>query len=208
MSYDAIRKAYKNEIENKFSFLPGSEELPERMGILNHLHPESVVLEIGGGDGGVSILIAHVLTNSKHFLTIEANPFKAKKLLQLGHIFSKPFYVFNGVLTDGSYKLDCISKDIKSYSICNNVVVNEHTENLTFFDMQEKYNLKFDTLIIDCEGCYKYFLLDILKLPQIKQVQIEWDGEFLEDKILKEGFRLVCTYKHICLPNGVRIYER
>ena len=46
----------------------------------------------------------------------------------------------------------------------------------------------FDTVVIDCEGCYGDILREIVTTPTIYQVSIEWDGEHMQDLLLEHGF--------------------
>ena len=71
------------------------------------------------------------------------------------------------------------------------------------------YNLIFDTLVIDCEGCYESIFKDGIDsgwLNQIRKIIIEWDGEFMEKLLIDNGFKLIDYKEHSSLPNGVKTY--
>ena len=96
-------------------------------------------------------------------------------------------------------------------SECKEATVNEKSNSLnkTFYEIQEMYGLIFDTLIIDCEGCYENIFIDSVEsgwLNQINKISIEWDGKFMEDFLLNNGFKLIDYKEHSSLQNGVRTY--
>jgi FkbM family methyltransferase len=199
---------YKEEIFRHFPNLPYSEEIPERMAVLKHLNPQAGVLEVGANKGGVSSMIASVLHDPNNLVAVEPIQSTCDGLIDLGNQLGKKFQVFCGVVRGiNSNFLEC-KGNMNSYAVCTASTESSPTENLTIDEIEQRFNILFDTVVIDCEGCYSSFLHDILNKPAIKQIQIEWDGEFLEQTILDSGFTLVATYAHVCLPKGVRVYDR
>jgi len=200
---------YNKEIYKKFPNLPRSSEIGERMAVLKHLNSSSKVLEVGANIGGVSSIIASILDDSKNLISIEPIQGTCDNLQKLGQNLKKPFNVFCGVLRGQNAEfLECHGKP-NSYAKCHTLSKQStKTENLTLNEIQTRYNINFNTIIIDCEGCYTSFINDILSNYTITQIQIEWDGPFLENQILNAGF--VCTgiYKHADLSKGVRVYDR
>ena len=66
---------------------------------------------------------------------------------------------------------------------------------ISFNELEEKYNLKFDTLVIDCEGAFYYILLDMSEiLHNIRTIIIENDfkisfqKEYVINTFIKESF--------------------
>lgn len=199
---------YKAEVEKYFPNLPPSEELPERMAVLKHLNPQAKVLEIGANKGGVSSLIASMLETSANLVSVEPILSTCQGLEILGKDLGKPFQVFCGVLRGNSSSYVECSGEKDSYAKCVASTSSSKTKNLTIDELETRYGIKFDTIVIDCEGCYVSFLQDILDHKSIRQIQIEWDGPFQEKKILDNGFKLTATYNHHILPKGVRVYDR
>lgn len=195
-------------MEKLFPNLPPSEELPERMAVLKHLNPQARVLEIGANKGGVSSLIASVLETSTNLVAVEPILSTCQGLEDLGKQMGKPFNVFCGVLRGKSSSFVECSGQKDSYAKCIPSTELSKTENLTLDQLEIKYGLTFDTIVIDCEGCYSSFLQDILDRKSIQQIQIEWDGPFQEKQIIENGFKLIAKYNHHILPMGVRVYER
>ena len=204
-----MSKEYKSEINRLYPNLPESEEIPERFAVLKHLNPKSKVLEVGANKGGVSSLIALVLEDPSNLVSVEPIESTCEGLRNLGTQLGKEFRVFCGVVRGNNSKyVQCTgSKD--SYAVCRDSTEASLTKNLTLDELEVRFNITFDTVVIDCEGCYVSFLQDILSRNTIKQIQIEWDGKFLEDEILtNSGFSLTARYIHHVLPLGVRVYDR
>ena len=80
---------------------------------------------------------------------------------------------------------------------------------ITFDELQERYSIEFDTLVVDCEGALYYILRDdpdIMK--NIKLVIIENDGEVYEhlnyvfDLFAKNGLQVVYDSNGVNCGNG------
>jgi FkbM family methyltransferase len=199
---------YRKEIHQFFPDLPPSDEVPERMAVLKHMHPDSKVLEIGANKGGVSSLIASKLKNPLHLVAVEPIDSTCEGLKELGTRLNKRFNIFNGVLRgENSNYVECTGQK-DSYATCKVSTAESKTQNLTLDEIEKKFQLVFDTVIIDCEGCYESFLHDVVNHYSIKQIQIEWDGTFYEEYILRHGFVLSAVYVHKSIAKGVRVYDR
>jgi hypothetical protein len=65
-------------------------------------------------------------------------------------------------------------------------------------DLQNKYNIEFDTLILDCEGAFYYILLDMPEiLNNIKLIIMENDytnishKRYIDSKLIENNFNRV-----------------
>jgi hypothetical protein len=194
-----ILDAYKHIVNTKYPNLPESDEVSERMAIMTHL-PPGRVLEIGGNVGGVSSLI-HEMGNE--LVVVEPSTYSCDHLRALG----PRAHVFEGVVRgEGDTLLQCSTEELGEYCVCEE---SEHpsTRNTTIADLEAKYG-QFTSIVIDCEGCYTSFFADILGSTSIKQVQIEWDGQFLEDALLRSGYVLSGVFEHVNIEQGVRVYDK
>lgn len=206
-----ILKKQQKRHDSLFSHLPTSKEIPERLAVYDTLHKNDVVLEIGGNIGGVSAVIATILENPSHLVVIEPSKSAVKQLIQLKTIIKKDFNILNGVLISKEQILNCSQPDNDDYCECKEVSTNENRTvlNKTFYEIQDMYDLIFDTLVIDCEGCYENIFKDSIEsgwLSQIRKIIIEWDGSFMEQLLLDNGFTLIDTKVHSSLLNGVKTY--
>jgi hypothetical protein len=76
----------------------------------------------------------------------------------------------------------------------NSIGYTEITKYITYSELLKKYNIIFDTLVIDCEGAFYYILLDMPEiLTNINLIIMENDyfknieHKHYIDKILKEN---------------------
>ena len=208
--YSVVQK-YKRIIRKRFPIIPESLEAAERMAVMNHISSDDVVLEIGANIGGVSTLLASMLSNPNHLVSVDPHQGNCTFLKKEGMRIGKPFNVFHGVVK-GPTLLSCTgSTTVGSYVHCepciNSTNVNE-TENLSILQLEERYRLQFTAVVIDCEGCYESLMPQILAHHSIRQIQIEWDGTFMEKDIINAGFKHVDTYTHLHLFRGVRVYKK
>lgn len=194
---------------NLFNNFEKTTEMSERIGIINNLKPNDVVLEIGGNIGGVSEVIASILKNPKNLVVVEPNKKGCEYLQKLMEKNNKIINIFNGVIYDGINKLECEQPASESgYCDCK-PNQNSSTINKTFLEIENMFKLQFNVLVIDCEGCYENIFnylenKDILK--RIDKIFIEWDGKFQENFLEKNNFILVDYIQHPNLDNGVRTY--
>lgn len=137
------------------------EELPEQKMVVKYLTGNEKVLELGGNIGRNSLVIASILgMNQKNFVSMESNPMIAEKLIHNRDINGFQFHVESSALS----KRNLIQK--KWETKVSNVLLDGYipVKTITFQELQEKYNIEFDTLVVDCEGAFYYILLDFPEL--------------------------------------------
>ena len=78
----------------------------------------------------------------------------------------------------------------------------------TIDELQNMYNIKFNTLVIDCEGCYKALFNSDNFLEKFNKILIEWDGPFMEKYLLEKGFKKIDQWAHPFLIHGISYYKR
>jgi hypothetical protein len=71
---------------------------------------------------------------------------------------------------------------------------------ISYAELQKKYNIKFDTLAVDCEGALYYILLDMPEiLENIKLIMMENDyynelhKKYVDQVLYAHGFNVVYT---------------
>ena len=184
---------FQNNLKLDFgSFL---EEYPEQMMVVRYLTGNEKVLEIGGNIGRNSLIIASILNsnNNDMFVSLESDPDIA---IQLEHNKNKNdlrFFVENSALS--KKKLiqtgwNTIFSDILLDGYKNVNIINLE-------ELKEKYNIVFDTLVLDCEGAFYYILLDMPEiLDNIKLIIMEndyWDKShkiYIDNVLTEKGFIL------------------
>lgn len=136
-----------------------NEEFPEQMMATKYLTGKERVLEIGGNIGRNSLVIGYILAqnNNNDFVSLESDSGIAAQLIENRDLNRLTFKVENSALS--SRKLiqkgwDTIPSDVllSGYKSVNTV---------SYRELIDKYNIIFDTLVLDCEGAFYYILMDM-----------------------------------------------
>lgn len=148
-----------SNIQSKLKINYGSfnEELPEQKMVVRYLTGKEKVLEIGGNIGRNSLIIASILDEQTNLVTLESDGSIAKQLQENRNINNYTFNIENSALSNRKLiqrGWDTIPSDdlIDGWKWVNTI---------TFTELKNKYNIEFDTLVLDCEGAFYYILQDI-----------------------------------------------
>jgi FkbM family methyltransferase len=207
------------DINNKLNILqknillkhqPGhgfEEETIEQYMNVKYIKNFNKVLEIGSNIGRNSTIISY-LVEDYNFVTIECRKDNYCKLLFNRNINNLKFNCINGVLGKNSlsYPINSLNIETKTELSKNINDKNKHLYekciSYTYDDIQNKFNLIFDTLVVDCEGAFYYILIDFPNmLDNIKLILIENDYEnleqyeFVKNKMINNKLRCVETIK-------------
>jgi len=148
---------------------------------VRYLTGDEKVLEIGGNIGRNSLIIGHILKeNNNNFVTLECDPNIANQLKENRDLNNLTFHIESSALS--KRKLiqrgwDTIASDTlqEGYTSVNTITLNE---------LNAKYNIPFDTLILDCEGAFYFILMDMPEiLDNIKLIIMENDYWDINKKI-------------------------
>jgi FkbM family methyltransferase len=146
-------------IHSKLNIKYGSfdEELPEQKMAITYLTGKEKVLEIGGNIGRNSLVIASILENNNNLVTLESSVSIANQLIENRDLNGFKFNIEDSALSNR--KLIQIGWD----TIPSETLLPGYTwvKTISFDDLQTKYNIVFDTLVLDCEGAFYYILMDI-----------------------------------------------
>ena len=180
-------------IHSKLKIKYGSfdEEFPEQTMVTQYFTGNEKVLEIGGNIGRNSLIIGHILreNNNNNFVTLESDSHIANQLRQNRNLNNMNFYIENSALS----KRKLIQKGwdtIVSETLLDGY---KNVNTITYDELYSKYTIKFDTLVLDCEGAFYYILMDMPEiLDNIKLIIMEndyWDINKKQyiDKILNEN---------------------
>jgi hypothetical protein len=135
-------------------------ELPEQKMSVRFLTGNEKVLEIGGNIGRNSLVISSILKDDNNLLTLESDTTIANQLIENRDLNNFNFHIENAALSNRKLiqkEWDTIPSDTlqEGYFWVNTINYNE---------LKAKYNIAFDTLILDCEGAFYYILMD---MPEI-----------------------------------------
>ena len=178
------------------------QELPEQQMIVKYLSGYNNVLEIGSNIGRSSLIISSILkeTNNINFVTLETDKNIAQKLLENKEENNLCFHIENSALS----KKKIIQKDWET--IISDVLLDgyNNVNTITWEELNKKYNIQFDTLVLDCEGAFYNILIDFPEiLDNIKLIIMENDynnitkKEYIDNVLLQNNFHMI-----YCEGNG------
>lgn len=207
---DYIQQIYPDEyFENSLQFLKYSlqtihqglqfkhgslqDELPEQLMALRFLTGNEKVLEIGANIGRNTLVIQSILNkkNNTQFVTLECDPKSASQLQENRDLNQMTFQIENSALS--MRKL--IQKDWDT--IVSDTVLDGYApvQSITWEELNQKYNIVFDTLILDCEGAFYYILQDMPEILQnINMILMENDyhnithKQYVDEILIKNNF--------------------
>ena len=151
-----------SEIHSKLKIKYGSfnDELPEQKMVVRYLTGNEKVLEIGGNIGRNSLVIAFILGNKNNFVTLESDLNIAEQLIE------------NRDLNNFNFNIECSALSNRKLiqkgwdTIPSDILLNDYkwVNIINLENLKRKYNIEFDTLVLDCEGAFYYILMD---MPEI-----------------------------------------
>jgi FkbM family methyltransferase len=168
-------------------------ELSEQHMAIRYVQEDDIVLELGGNIGRNSCIIATILKDDKNLVVLECSDEISQ---QLKHNRDKNHFNF-------SIEDSALSK-IPLYQYgwdTSSEKVNENwtpVKTISIEELRNKYNLKFNILVADCEGALYNILRDMPELLDgIDTVIIENDFptkeqmDYVHNKFLERGLKLL-----------------
>ena len=204
-----------NNIHNKLQIKYGSfnEELPEQKMVVKYLTGNEKVLELGSNIGRNSLVIASIINNN-NFVSLESDYNNYKLLEENKNLNNFTFHIENSALSK--------QKLIQSGWITKPSDILEEgyipVKIISFDELQLKYYIEFDTIVLDCEGAFYYILKDMPEiLSNIKLIIMENDyydishKEYV-DSILRE-YNFYTAYKEAggwgcCYNNFFEVWKK
>jgi hypothetical protein len=182
-------------IHQKLNINYGSmmEEYNEQRMVVRYLTGSEKVLELGGNIGRNSLVIASILKqqNNSDLVVLECDPSTAAQLVENRDMNNMQFHVERSALS----KRNLIQKGWTT--IESDVVLDGYqpVQTITYQDLMAKYNIVFDTLVLDCEGAFYIILQDMPEvLDNIKLIIVENDyletaqKEYVDSVLINKGF--------------------
>ncbi|MBU79555.1 MAG: hypothetical protein CMD29_05480 [Flavobacteriales bacterium] len=158
----------------------------ERRLVKTYLDSNSSVLELGGCVGVVSNVINNILENKSNHVVLEANSNLVPFLAYNRKINKAQYQILNVILSKKKESAFYISKNILSSSGS----FNKHLEKkvvkcMNFDQIQSKYSITFDTIIMDIEGG-EYEVLKVINYNKLKLLIVEFHPNILGNKKILE----------------------
>tara|TARA_B100000674_G_scaffold499228_1_gene542978 strand:- start:1719 stop:2504 length:786 start_codon:yes stop_codon:yes gene_type:complete len=177
-------------------------EYEEQLMAMKYIKPDSKVLELGSNIGRNTLIISSLLENDKNLVTLETMQETVQKLKQNRDINKRSFHIENSALSyiklmqnrEGAGGA-CIPFNQSLLKDENYTPINT----ITFSELQKKYNIVFDTLVLDCEGALYHILknsneniLENINLLIMENDYRNYDHKLYVDSIFKKSkFRRV-----------------
>lgn len=168
---DFTIKTIDKTLDNKLSYIHSKlkikygsleDELPEQKMSVKYLTGNEKILEIGGNIGRNSLVIASILQtkHNNNFVVLESDPTISGQLRENRDLNHFNFHIENSALS----KRKLIQRGWNTLVSDTLLPGYEEVNTITLNELQSKYNIIFDTLILDCEGAFYYILKD---MPEI-----------------------------------------
>jgi len=185
-------------IQSKLNIDHGTfmEEDVEQKLAVSYITGNEKILEIGGNIGRVAMIISYILNmhNNTNFVSMECNTEIAEQLKENRNNNNLNFQVETSALSKRNlihYGWSNVESDVLLPPLDG--ISYQEVTNIAFEELQNKYNIEFDTLIIDCEEAFYTILQDFpTMLTNINLIIME--NDYLEkykkdyvDKILYEN---------------------
>lgn len=183
-------------LHDKLSLYFGSfaEELPEQKMAVKYLTGDEKVLELGGNIGRNSLIISKVLKESSQMVVMETDPHIADLLRYNKSINGLKFHVENAGLSAKPLIQNGWVTEVSDVVPEGYIPV----RTITFYELNQKYNIEFDTLVLDCEGAFYYILQDMPEiLTNIKIIIMENDyndinhKHYIDNVLRSRGFSVI-----------------
>lgn len=190
---DVIDKLNRLHSSLKIKYGSFQEELPEQKMTVRFLTGNEKVLEIGGNIGRNSLIISSIV---KELVVLETSPVIANQLKENRDLNKFSFPIENSALSNRRLiqkGWDTIPSDTlhNGYQWVNTINLEQ---------LKTKYEIEFDTLVLDCEGAFYYILMDMPQLlNHIKLIIMENDyhdlskKQYVDEILTKNGFSTIYT---------------
>ena len=143
---------YYNEDNSKID--NNANEYTEQEMAIKYIKPDDIVLELGARYGSVTCIISKILNNPNNLVAVEPDP-NVWTVLENNLLKNNcKANIHKGFISNK--KLSLSASGYASTSIVDN---NSTIPSLTLQEIKNKYKINdFNTLIVDCEGCFESFL--------------------------------------------------
>jgi FkbM family methyltransferase len=209
-----VKRAMKFVDEIGYTIDTDSIEAVEQQQAKKYIKKEAKVLELGARYGTVSCIISKLLENEKNLVAVEPDS-RVWESLEYNMKENKcKFNLVKGFISKKKLLLEFLPCKYSTYSVETNDISGS-TPSYTLQEIQEKYNLVFDTLVADCEGFLGQFLEENPELfTQLNMILFEKDRpefcdyEKIQEKLLEFHFtRLVEGFHEVWIKQPPAVLQ-
>jgi FkbM family methyltransferase len=170
--------------------------------IVRHIiEPNDVVLELGGRYGSVSCIINSKLANKYNHVVVEPDD-RVWEALEINKLNNDCFFhIVKGFISNK--KLSLINKNVflNGYGSTSILDDSSKIKSFTLDYIQNKYNLKFNTLVADCEGFLEQFFEENPKMYE-QLHKITFEADYPEKCNYGKIINNLMLYNFKCIKNG------
>ncbi|MEM9648196.1 MAG: FkbM family methyltransferase [Bacteroidota bacterium] len=182
-------------------------EAEEARYLKEHLSPKAQVLELGACLGYVSCLVNNILEEKEMQVSLEANPNLISWIEKNRDANKCQFKVEHSIVSKQKSNTFYIHRLIVGGSTKRETPKQTEVKGLTIEELEQKHNIKFDTLVMDIEGGELSLLRNFKeRIAQFKQIFFEIhpfagiltqeEAQECEDILLELGFTLLVRDGH------------
>jgi FkbM family methyltransferase len=158
------------------------------------------VLELGANVGQKSLLIAS-LVNQTTFVALESNAFRASKLIENKSLNQFNFFIENAALSNRTL----ITQDFQTIPSETLLDGYQWVPTITWNELTTKYNIAFDTLVVNCNGAFYYILMDTPEiLTNITILVMTNDYEEMQQKDYVNSILTQHNFYPVYVESGLR----
>jgi len=168
-------------------------EIPEQVLSIKFLTGNEKILELGSNIGRNTFVMAFILnkSNNCNLVSLESNSDIYQKLVENKEGTGLNCFLENAALSKRNLIQEIDTSSSSGWETVVSDVVTEgyqKVNTITFDELEKKYNITFDTLVLDCEGAFYYILLDMPEiLNNINLIIMENDYHDIEQKKYIDG---------------------
>ncbi|CAE7198541.1 unnamed protein product [Symbiodinium sp. CCMP2592] len=186
-----------------------AQEVAEHTLVKRWIPRDATVLEMGARYGTTSCAISQALGNSGKQVAVEPDERVWNAISQNRATHNCNFILHRGILGGGGYVLSGLQYGKRAHREKGISGI----PHLTMAEAEQAYGLRFDTLLIDCEGCVNSFLKENHDaLTNIRLILLEADQPKTIDyrkviaNLAKHGFEVVDKFQELDRPNKLWHY--
>lgn len=189
-------------------------QIPHQKMLVEYLTGHEKVLEVGSNIGRSALIIAHILQEKKNYSLVSVEC--CKEHLYYLHAnkscHNLYFHIEESALSKRQLIMNASTRDIQ----ISNTLINgyDYVNIIGFKDIQKKYNILFDTLVLDCGNMFYYILQDMPEiLERIKLIIMTNDcnidqKKYIDDCLLHNKFHLSCVEEKETNKNYYEVWKK
>ena len=227
INFETIRRATSiascnnlNSIHGKINIRGGkiggknNVQIPHQNMLVEYLTGNEKVLEVGGNIGRSALILAHILQEKRNNNLVSVECCKEHlHFLRLNKAcHNLYFHIEDSALSKKQLIQHTFTREIR----ISNVLINgyEYVKTIGFADIQKKYKIWFDTLVLDCGNMFYYILQDMPEiLDNIKLIIMTNDCSidektYIDISLLNKKFHLLCVEENGTNKNYYEVWKK